>query len=159
MSWNEFADTVKHKVRYLMFPRRERDEFSVREGLESGEVLDGLGDALLRHELLSRLEAGTRLYRVRLHAPGETPANTISALGPPPTKAARFSNRMSPAGMSMFYGALEKATALAETYVRHDGNPAKATIAVFRAVKGARCRRPDDSTGISERVWKRRREP
>jgi RES domain-containing protein len=37
--------------------------------------------------------------------------------------------------MSMFYGALEEATALAETYVRHDGRPAEATIAVFELVE------------------------
>ena len=131
MSWDEFANTVKHKVRYLMFPKEQRNEHSVREGLEPRQVLDGLGEAFLQHALLSRLKAGTRLYRVRLHSPGGAPANTIEALGPPPVESARFSNRMSPAGMSMFYGGLEEATALAETYVRHDGNPAEATVAVF----------------------------
>ena len=131
MSWDEFALTVKHKVRYLMFPKEERNEHSVREGLEPRELLDALGDALVLYDLLSRLEAGTRLYRVRLHSPGGAPANTMEALGPPPVESARFSNRMSPAGMSMFYGGLEEATALAETYVRHDGNPAEATVAVF----------------------------
>jgi hypothetical protein len=40
--------------------------------------------------------------------------------------------KMSPAGVSMFYAALDETTALAETYVRHDGEPAQATIATFR---------------------------
>jgi hypothetical protein len=39
---------------------------------------------------------------------------------------------MSPAGVSMFYATLDETTALAETYVRHDGEPAQATIATFR---------------------------
>lgn len=136
MSWEEFTKTVKHKVRYLMFPSEPRDEYSVREGPELSEVLERLGDAFLQHNLLSQLKAGTRLYRVRLHAPGGAPTNTIEALGPPPIESARFSNRMSPAGMSMFYGALEEATAIAETYVRHDGNPTEGTVATFELPDG-----------------------
>ena len=136
MSWEKFTKTVKHKVRYLMFPSEPRDEYSVREGPELSEVLERLGDAFLQHNLLSQLKAGTRLYRVRLHAPGGAPTNTIEALGPPPIESARFSNRMSPAGMSMFYGALEEATAIAETYVRHDGNPTEGTVATFELPDG-----------------------
>ena len=41
MSWESFAETVKHKVRYLMFPIEQHDEFHFREGLELSEVLDG----------------------------------------------------------------------------------------------------------------------
>lgn len=135
MSWESFAETVKHKIRYLMFPIEQHDEYDTREGLELSEVLDELGDAFLRYDLLSILKAGTRLYRVRLHAPGRAPANSVAALGPPPVDHAKFSNRMSPAGISMFYGALEEQTALQETYVRHDGKPAEATIAVFELVE------------------------
>jgi hypothetical protein len=135
MSWESFAETVKHKVRYLMFPIKQHDEYHVREGLELTEVLDGLGDAFLRYEFPSVLKAGTRLYRVRLHEPGWAPENTLDALGPPPVASTRFSNRMSPAGISMFYGALHEDTALQETYVRHDGKPAEATIAVFELVE------------------------
>lgn len=131
LSWESFANTVKHRVRYLMFPKSKRDDYSVREGLEPEEVLDGLGDAIVRNGMVSSLKTGTRVYRVRLHTPGDTPANTIAALGPPPVGSARFSNRMSPAGMSMFYGALSEKVALEETYVRYDGSPAEATIAVF----------------------------
>jgi hypothetical protein len=42
---------------------------------------------------------------------------------------------MSPAGISMFYGALNEETALQETCVRHDGKPAEATIATFELVE------------------------
>ena len=35
----------------------------------------------------------------------------------------------------MFYVALDRETALAETYVRHDGNPAEASIAMFRLME------------------------
>jgi hypothetical protein len=135
MSWESFAETVKHKVRYLMFPVEKHDEYYVREGLELNEVLDGLGDAFVQYDLLSVLKAGTRLYRVRLHAPGRAPENTLADMGPPPIASAKFSNRMSPAGISMFYGALDEETALQETYIRHDGKPAEATIAVFELVE------------------------
>ena len=39
---------------------------------------------------------------------------------------------MSPAGVSMFYAAFDEDTALAETYVRSDCWPRKASVAVFR---------------------------
>lgn len=136
LSWESFANTVKHRVRYLMFPKSNRDQYYVREGLELEEVLDGLGEAIIRQGMVSTLKTGTRIYRIRLHVPGKAPDNTIAALGPPPVGSARFSNRMSPAGMSMFYGALTEEAALEETYVRHDGKPAEATIAVFEMTQG-----------------------
>ena len=128
--WNEFVRQIKHEVRYLLFPPYERGQFDT--GTDPSEMLDELGKLFHIHELTSALPADNELVRVRVHAAGESPANTAAQYGPPPVDKARFSNRMSPAGVSMFYVALDDATALAESYVRHDGQPAEATIAVFR---------------------------
>lgn len=129
ISWEEFVNLVKHRVRYLQWsPEHEEDE----EVIPPAAMLDELGDLFKTYDLLHMLPKGTELVRVRLHAPGDLPANVLSAFGPPPIDSARFANRMSPAGVSMFYAALNEATALAETYVRHDGKPAQATIATFR---------------------------
>ena len=85
--------------------------------------------------LLCALEAGTKLFRVRIRQPGQPRLSTLAELGPPPIDAARFANRMSPAGVSMFYVAFDVDTALAETYVRSDCGPAEASIAAIKTIR------------------------
>lgn len=134
LSWEEFSRIVKHEVRYLLFPPKAKS-LDEHEGVDASEMLDRLGDLFCSVGLFTVLKPGTRLYRLRVHAPGAAPANTMAALGPPPIDAARFPNRMSPAGISMLYTALDEATARAETYVRHDGQPAEATMATFEVTE------------------------
>jgi hypothetical protein len=129
MSWEGFVELVKHRVRYLQWAPEHEDDAEITP---PSEMLEALGELFRTHDLLTVLRAGTELMRVRIHGPGEAPPNTLAGFGPPPIENARFSNRMSPAGVSMFYSALDEATALAETYVRHDGRPAEASIASFR---------------------------
>jgi hypothetical protein len=131
--WEEFASLVKHRVRYLLFPPNEHDPN--REVTDPSEILDELGEVFTHHDLFWTLKAGTLLFRVRIHSPAERPENTIAALGPPLAVDAKFSNRMSPAGVSMFYAAFEEETAIAETYVRHDGKPVERTTATFRVLE------------------------
>lgn len=136
MGWEQFARVVKHRVRYLMFPAKKPEEFIVSEEVtEPSEMLEELGELFREYELFSVISAGTVLHRVRIHAPEQGPENTIEALGPPPAEAARFANRMSPAGISMFYAAFDEETAVAETKVRHDGKPAERTIAKFKVTE------------------------
>ena len=120
--WKEFVRQIKHEVRYLLFPPHEKGEFDT--GTAPSAMLNELGKLFHIYELTSTLPAGTEFVRVRIHAPGKMPANTAAQYGPPPVDKARFSNRMSPAGVSMFYVGLDEPTALAESYVRHDGQPA-----------------------------------
>ena len=134
-SWSEFVHLVKHRVRYLQFP----PEMRVR-GKHSGtkapsKMLGQLGKLFLDSDLLSTLGAGTELFRVRIHEPGQAPPSTLAHFGPPPIDAARFANRMSPAGVSMFYAAFDEGTALDETYDRSDCRPAEASVAVFKTIR------------------------
>jgi hypothetical protein len=133
IGWQDFADLVKHRVRFLLFPTKN-------DGLDPevtapADMLAELGRLFTEYDLFWTVEAGTSLYRVRIHSPDNKPANTLAALGPPPSDAARFSNRMSPAGVSMFYAAFDEATAIAETNVRHDGKPAERTVAMFKVTR------------------------
>ena len=50
---------------------------------------------------------------------------------------ARSSNRMSPAGIPMFYGADDAETAIAETYTPTPGEPATVTVAKFETARDA----------------------
>ena len=128
IGWDNFATLVKHRVRYLQWPPEHEAD---AESTAPARMLKELGDLFRTHELISVLPVGTELFRVRIHAPGNAPKNTLEDFGPPPVADARFANRMSPAGISMFYAALDENTALAETY-RQSGQPAEATVATFR---------------------------
>ena len=84
--------------------------------------------------LVKPLPVGTELWRVRIHNLGET-LNTALALGTVPRDKAIYSNRMSPAGIPMFYGALDPETALKETVDRTSENDEVASIATFISLK------------------------
>lgn len=65
-------------------------------------------------EVFVTLERGTSLYRARFQKPGEH-LTTAKQLGPPLEHQAVQANRMSPAGIVMFYASDAPETALRET--------------------------------------------
>jgi hypothetical protein len=157
MGWDDFARAVKHKNRYLMFPvppretkiatsgneeDHEEPDFvdweqlnRLKEITEPAEVLGEIGELFKRYQLFHTVEEGALIFRARIHSPIDRPANDLASLGPPSGEQARFSNRMSPAGVSMFYVGFDEGTAIAETPVRRDGRPAERTLATFRVLK------------------------
>jgi hypothetical protein len=86
------------------------------------------------HGSFTELYAGTCLFRVRVHSETED-FTTAEQLGPPPPELARMANRMSPAGISMFYGALDQNTAVAETFDPNRAEGMAISIAEFRTAK------------------------
>ena len=112
LSWQAFCQTVTHEKRYL-FEREEPFEYD--DGIPVRELLDELGTIVGRHGFIRTLRAGFPFFRVRIHEPEDKPVEAHE-LGPPPPRDA-LSNRMSPAGISLFYGALESQTARAETFL------------------------------------------
>ncbi len=81
-------------------------------------MLDELQGLIEQAGLIGGLAVNTRLFRGRLHEKTKV-CDTWTALGPPPSELAP-SNRMSAAGISVFYGSLDPATAKAEIVVNHD---------------------------------------
>lgn len=81
-------------------------------------MLDELRDIIDNASLVETLDAGTQFFRIRPHE-REEPCNSWRSLGPPPPEAAP-SNRMSAAGISVFYAAMDMATARAETTANFD---------------------------------------
>ncbi len=128
LSWYEFARLIQNEVRYLLFPHNSDDDSS--EGPRPNEMLNELGELFVRYNLFSTLKRGKRLFRTRSHECRQVPQNTLEELGPPPEDLTK-SNRMSPAGISMFYAALDEQTALMETY----GNEECITIATFELIE------------------------
>ena len=132
--WDDFVKAVKYDRRYL-FLRPKRNRFS-SSGITPDKMLDQIGAVITEVGLVRTMDAGTRWFRARVHEPTKTYISAAD-LGTVPRKAARSSNRMSPAGIPMFYGAGDTATAIAETYMPKPDKPAAVTVAQFRTAREA----------------------
>lgn len=136
--WSEFAEKVKHHTRYVFLRVADQEEdFRDRETIPPSAMLDSLAKTISKVDIIRTITRGTEIFRVRIHKKHETFSSTKD-LGPLQPQNTILSNRMSPAGIPMFYGALDKKTALKETYEKED-NPVKvATIATFKTLKEMR---------------------
>jgi len=114
--WEEFSNVVKHKARYLVsiVPDENKSGRGYEE-IPPGKFLEKLGEVINTIGMVRDLKQGTRIFRSRVHTPSLV-LKIPNDLGPPPIEAAIYSNRMSPAGIPMFYGAFDADTAVAETY-------------------------------------------
>jgi len=136
-SWESFTDTVKHRKRYLFSQVNEldADEANDEELIPTASFVNVISGYIVSNALILKVPTGTTFYRARVY---ETPFElTAQQLGTSPTEKATYSNRMSPAGIPMFYGGLAKETALVET-IDNDLNRAqnkKAAIGKFRTLR------------------------
>jgi hypothetical protein len=111
-TWANFSHTVKHEIRFV-FAGSEGPAASVRNFLELiGNYATDVGG------LITEVPVSTDLYRARTVFgriyPGrmDLPTSAVD-LGPAPSEKAG-ANRMSPAGVTMFYAAADESTALNE---------------------------------------------
>jgi hypothetical protein len=155
--WETFARYVRQECRFL-FLRTGRGPQDDEELIPPGELLDELGMALENGDLIRTLQPGRPLFRARQHAPEETLA-TPAELGSPPRDRAG-ANRMSPPGISMFYGSEDSDTALAE--LRLEASPRLATVGTWTTARPLRfldlvdvdVPTLFDLTGQSQRPWR-----
>ena len=146
VSWKQFCETVKHKVRFF-FGKKDRDDW-MSETIPVHQMMDTLGHIVVQTGgLVSILTQGTKIFRIRRHSAADVPDNWRE-LGPPPDRVAP-SNRMSPAGISMFYAALEEATALAEMEAGNLSDEDRLTCATWRNTRDIKTL---DLTAIPESV-------
>jgi hypothetical protein len=113
--WDQFGRIVKHRSRYFFsdWGNESRTPFPDRDWVSPGELLSAIGEAVVVAGLVRELNPGDALYRARTHSHDEAPEGAPQ-LGAPPAERVVNSSRMSPAGISMFYGALDPDTAAAE---------------------------------------------
>lgn len=118
-SWDRFCETVKYETRYVIWLRKDHDEDNMRSAGEvpPALILDEVGRLIGQLDVLRTLPAGYRLWRARTHDDSGI-LRTAAELGTAPREHAKQANRMSPAGISMFYGAEDVATAIQEVAVR-----------------------------------------
>jgi len=114
--WERFAKTVKEKRRFTFWSLADEDnlpEFHP-DYMPIGQMLSIISEHTRRQGLIKIVKKGTRLWRGRVHAKCDSLVNDHE-FASPPQQFATQPNRMSPAGISMFYGAEDFGTAKIET--------------------------------------------
>jgi hypothetical protein len=116
-SWQDFRDKVKYESRFVFLSGDRTGEGldEHRCGYSAGEILGKLEQIITDNDIVRTAPAGTGFWRGRLaDDPGKVKDYaSAQALGSPPCERAS-NNRMSPAGISMFYGSENIDTAVAE---------------------------------------------
>ena len=115
-SWKQFSRIVMFETRYVLWQTVDDYDYGAGE-IPPAEILQRLKDLVQEHDLIQRVPAGSRFWRAHTHSKPQI-ERTASRLGTAPTKKARSATRMSPAGISKFYGAEDAETAIREVVHR-----------------------------------------
>jgi len=131
-NWKEFKQVVKHRSRYVFLGSKQFQTGT--KSLPVDEILNDIGRRIDDLDLFKWLCPGTILYRCRQHSIAEVLTSAKQLTSPPDDKAI-FPNRMSPAGISMFYCAFDKRTCHLETVDPSNISKEKVTTGVFKNKK------------------------
>lgn len=120
IKWKHFADMVKHRQRFTFLANKEFDGHPSEYDNGLFDILTELGSMIHQFGICKNLEEDALIYRAR-PIKKDTPL-TFDEITSPPDDCAK-QNRMSPAGVSMFYGAFDEETARKESTPQtgHDG--------------------------------------
>jgi hypothetical protein len=154
LDWERFCDIVKHEHRYVFAVHSQsngrpeyaepaadyepnadeiwRQEEDARPS--PSELLEMIGRIVVSADLMRNVPVGARFKRARIHTASRL-FRSPEALGTPPPLKVRYANRMSPAGIPMFYGALDGYTAVAETKTRKLDKSEIVSVAEFMVSK------------------------
>ncbi|MFF0090090.1 RES family NAD+ phosphorylase [Streptomyces canus] len=130
-SWEGLCRTVAE--RDLDLPDSGRSPGSDRDRLES--LMGRIADIVRGENLVLRIEPGVKIWRGRMRSDRTLPGYRAADIGSvPPERAAE--NRMSRAGVPLFYGSAAAGTAVVEISAR-DGRPF-AAVAAFETTRPLR---------------------
>ncbi len=110
-TWENFKSVVKHKARYVFHFKNQFSGFNLGEPIEA---LEKVQNSIINFNLFRTIPITEKLYRCRQH---ET-RDIIDVLGKEIasnlTEKCKTNNRMSPAGISMFYCSPHKEVSISE---------------------------------------------
>lgn len=149
--WDEFTSVVKYHTRFFIDSHLPEKELALSpERANPRDFLNAIGDAARRLDLFVDLNTEAVLYRVRFQRSG-APYTLPGELGPPKRETAFVSNRMSPPGIVMFYCAMDRKTALAET-CKEVGNYSIGTFQTLRPLRVLDLTRIPEAPGFFARI-------
>lgn len=132
--WEKFSDFVKNKARYVFFKAKNKEHsIDQHDEIDPVDILDALESIIRTIGLVKSIDVNTKIRRVRIVNPDKI-LRTAKELGSPPSELANVANRMSPAGISMFYGAFDTNTAIKETYLPCEKDK-KAIVGIFQPTR------------------------
>ncbi|MDN4489257.1 RES domain-containing protein [Demequina sp. SYSU T00068] len=136
--WERFSNFVMHRTRYMFWADSESLNNSEERWYGGSPVtaLDDLARRLHAHGLVRSIAPEVNVWRAQGHrGPDIEGGATSTRLGTVPKDKAFSPNRMSAPGVPMFYGSLERDTAIAEATRHGDPHHDHATVASFQATR------------------------
>ena len=113
-AWRRFQEVVKHERRYTFGSIAHDYPPEMDELLWSPRnLLDNVAKTIYSSSLILPVDHNLEIWRVQVHNRGDA-LDIPKRFTSPPREYARYANRMSPAGVPMFYGADDFDTAVAE---------------------------------------------
>lgn len=124
-TWNEFCELVKRKQRFTAFLQSE-DKY--RDENHPSSFLQKITENI-KARLINYIHPGEKIYRARLITKGMV-LDHKNLTSPPPKKTKNC--RMSPVGVSIFYGGFDEVTCIAEV---RPGIRESVAVAEFEVLK------------------------
>jgi hypothetical protein len=133
--WERFCDFILHTARFVFF-RAENTQYDPNQHDEINPVniLEVIGRACTKLDLVKKIPVDREIYRVRIVDQLVT-LSSAAELGSPPDDLTHMPNRMSPVGISMFYGAFDERTAIEETFDAANFSGKKAVCGCFSPIR------------------------
>lgn len=130
--WYLFKETVKHKARFVFHFQDQFKQWMLEDPVN---ILDRVQYTIIEYELFRTVDINQKLYRCRQHSEKKEVDNEGKRITSAPTHLSKLNNRMSPAGISMFYGSPHKKVAIAEVLDSSDTSKPFYTTAYFKSKK------------------------
>lgn len=131
-AWHGFKRVVKNQRRYTFWKMDQADDgiFEHPPSLMVRNVTRTIGE----FDFVKTLDVGTAFWRVRVHDKAKR-YSSDREMAAPNCDQAIYSNRMSPAGVSMFYGADDFNTAIRETLDPEGVADRSITVCSFKNIR------------------------
>ena len=141
VAWDEFSHAVKFETRYMVW-LGDGNPYAGAGDVPVSKVLQAVADVVDRLGLVKTYAMNGRWWRAQPHGAAGID-HTATRLGTVPASLATQPNRMSPAGIPMFYGAADPVTAAGEV-----APPGSGTYVTWAAFDTSRATRVVDFTNL-----------
>lgn len=132
LAWQRFCTQLKHRTRFVFWASKQSEppHYLGAGDISAAHAMDAIGRLVEEFDLLTTYPIGTRFLRGRGHHDPAASANWGAPdLGTNRPQNSMTASRMSPAGIALFYGAVDPTTALDE--LRHADDRPYVTVGTF----------------------------